>query len=85
MEDPSRAARWFRKAALRGLDIAQFKMGTLYYCGDGVDPEPKKALQWFGSAAEQGHPHAKHLLETTSPVFEPTAEDLYKKGQYFFD
>ena len=59
-------------------------MGTLYYCGEGVAQAPKKALQWFCSAAEQGHPHAKHFLASTSPDFEPNAEDLYKKGQYFF-
>ena len=50
----------------------------------GVAQAPKKALQWFCSAAEQGHPHAKHFLASTSPDFEPDAEDLYKKGQYFF-
>jgi len=59
-------------------------LGTLYYCGEGVAQAPKKALQWFCSAAEQGHPHAKHFLASTSPDFEPNAEDLYKKGQYFF-
>ena len=85
VKDPDRAARRFRKAALNGFDLAQFKLGSLYYCGEGVAQAPKKALQWFCSAAEQGHPHAKHFLETTSPDFEPNAEDLYKKGQYFFE
>ena len=59
-------------------------MGVLYYCGEGLKNEPQKALQWFCNAAEQGHKHAKHLLETTSFALHPTPESLYKKGHYSF-
>ena len=67
---------------LTGLNL---NWGPFITVVKGVAQTPKKALQWFCSAAEQGHPHAKHFLETTSPDFEPNVEDLYKKGQYFFE
>ena len=41
------------KAAEEGDDYAQHSLGAMYYYGQGVRHDPKKARYWFSRAAEQ--------------------------------
>ncbi|MGN6463225.1 MAG: hypothetical protein ACTHLY_18755 [Pseudolabrys sp.] len=56
------AARWFERAARRGLAPAQFRLGSLYEKGQGVRRDLKEARRYYGLAADQGHAKAMHNL-----------------------
>jgi TPR repeat protein len=48
------AAKWYRKAADQGDDMAQFNIGTMYANGQGVRRDLVQAYMWFSlSAATQ--------------------------------
>jgi hypothetical protein len=51
-----------RKAAAQGNAIAQFNLGLLYYSGEGVPQDYKRAAQWYQKAAEQGNADAQSDL-----------------------
>jgi TPR repeat protein len=60
--DISKAAFWFREAAVQGLANAQYNLGVLYDKGLGVERDEVRALLWYHSAAEQGHARAQFNL-----------------------
>ena len=45
------SAKWYRKAADRRHAAAQFRLGTLYLDGNGVEKNPSEAEKWFRKAA----------------------------------
>ncbi|MBF0620493.1 MAG: sel1 repeat family protein [Magnetococcales bacterium] len=47
-----------------GNPKAQHNLGAMYLNGQGVDPDPAKAVHWFKLAAKQGITHAQHNLGT---------------------
>ena len=53
-QDNAEAARWFRKAADRGLAAAQNNLGAMYDNGRGVKRDDAEAVRWFRKAADQG-------------------------------
>ena len=60
--DYVKALQYWKKAAELGDVAAHFSLGTLYYNGDGVDKDEKKAVYLFEQAAIGGHSHARGLL-----------------------
>jgi tetratricopeptide (TPR) repeat protein len=54
----SLAADYYRKAAKQGHSIAQNNLGVFYNTGEGVKPDPAKAMEWFQRSAEQGNASA---------------------------
>ena len=48
--------------AKKGNALAQLELGRLYYMGDGVNKDYKKAIEWFRKAAEQGNAKAQWNL-----------------------
>jgi len=52
--DFSEAAKWYRAAADHGDAEAQFRLGILYYFGQGVPQDNGEAVKWYRRAAEQG-------------------------------
>jgi localization factor PodJL len=56
------AARWFERAADRGLAPAQFRLGCLYEKGQGVKKDLETARRLYLSAADRGHAKAMHNL-----------------------
>ena len=52
----------FRAAAKQGDAVAQYKLGKAYSDGEGVDKDPRKAVDWFREAAEQGQVDAQAEL-----------------------
>jgi uncharacterized protein len=52
------------QAALRGDVYSQFKLGQIYFEGDGIDRNDEEAAQWFQKAAQQEHAEAQYILGT---------------------
>jgi S1-C subfamily serine protease len=51
-----------RTAALNGDAIAQHNLANLYFVGDTVSKNVRKAVKWYRKAAEQGHLPAQRAL-----------------------
>ena len=49
-------------AAEDGLSLAQYNLGILYFTGQGVSQNLRKAFKWTKAAAEQGHVNAQFNL-----------------------
>jgi TPR repeat protein len=73
LRDLDEAVRWFRKAALQGLPMAQGSLGYSYAAGVGVEQDAELAILWLNVSAEQGHWLAQATLG-----------DLYR-GQHGID
>lgn len=61
-QDKTEAARWFRKAAVKGNVDAQWRLAILLHDGDGMELHAREAEDWFRKAAEQGHADARYQL-----------------------
>ncbi|MDM8547765.1 tetratricopeptide repeat protein [Candidatus Venteria ishoeyi] len=61
-KQPQQAAKWFHKAAERGLGQAQFNLGVQYVNGHGVKKSTEIASQWFQRAARQRSTGAAYNL-----------------------
>ena len=61
-QDREAAAKWWRKAADKGIAAAQFNLGCCYYAGDGVVQDKEKAVMWWRRAAEHGDVQAQYNL-----------------------
>jgi len=59
----SEAARWWRKAAEKGLLEAQVELGYCYENGAGVPLNKEEAIRLYRIAAQQGYGPAKDELE----------------------
>lgn len=49
----------YKKAALKGDVIAQFRLELVYYRGKGVSKNHARAVKWYKKAAAQGLPSAQ--------------------------
>ncbi|MGB0748243.1 MAG: tetratricopeptide repeat protein [Magnetospiraceae bacterium] len=59
----SKALRYIRSAAEKGLMEAEFTMGVFYHRGKAwLDKNPDLAVAWYTKAAEQGSPAAQFNL-----------------------
>ena len=56
------AVRLYRIAAERGNSLAQYRLGTRYFLGEGVDKSAEEAFKWWKRAAEQGHLRAQNNI-----------------------
>lgn len=56
------AVSMYRKAAEKGLDEAQFKLGYALYAGEGAERNITTAVEWFKRAARQNYPPAEYNL-----------------------
>jgi hypothetical protein len=65
-ENLAKAVEWYSKAAEQGDVDAQYKLGQMYYYGDGVGADFSKAVEWYTRAAEQGHEKAKAKIAELS-------------------
>ena len=54
--------RLWEGAAEQGLVQAPYNLGVMYYHGQGVNVNYKKAIEWLEKAAEQGHADAQYNL-----------------------
>jgi len=60
--NPAEAAKWWAKAAAKGLADAQYCLGLSYYMGQGVPRDPVEAANWWKKAADQDHADAQYFL-----------------------
>ena len=56
------AVRLYRIAAERGSSLAQYRLGTRYFLGEGVNKSNEEAFKWWKRAAEQGNPDAQNNI-----------------------
>ena len=61
-KDYDESAKWYRKAAKQGNAEAQFRVGIMFYNGEGVNADPREAVKWYRKAAEQGNAEAQYEL-----------------------
>ncbi len=70
------AAKWFEKAAERGVVDSQFNLGVLFESGQGLPKNVPAAFVWYSIAATQGDQFAKTrvgVLSDTLPEADLTA------------
>jgi len=60
--DLPNAVKFLSEAAEKGQAVAQYRLGTLYERGQGVQADPAKAAHWYEMAANQGNRKAMHNL-----------------------
>ncbi|MBQ3374092.1 MAG: SEL1-like repeat protein [Anaerolineaceae bacterium] len=58
----SEAVKWYAQAAEQGHAEAQYKLGSCYYLGLGIDQNTTKAEEWISKSVQQGFFEAECLL-----------------------
>lgn len=58
----AQAAQLLTPLATSGNALAQYRLGTLYYQGQGVPEDEKQAIYWWKQAAAQGYTEAMFQL-----------------------
>ena len=61
--DREAAAKWFRKAAEKGVQDAQFRLGGCYERGEGVPQDMEYAYGWYSVSAHIGNPKAAEAMK----------------------
>ena len=64
------AAKWFEKAAERGVVDSQFNLGVLFESGQGLPKNMNDAFVWYSIAAAQGDQFAKTRIEVLTNTLE---------------
>jgi localization factor PodJL len=77
------AARWFERAANKGLTPAQFRLGSLYEKGLGVKKNLPAARDLYRAAADKGHGKAMHNLAVLYAEGIDGAADYRTAAQWF--
>jgi TPR repeat protein len=71
-QDYAEAARWFRKAAEQGdATEAQFRLGHMYYQGQGVPQDHAQAHMWFDLAISRGETEISEGWRTVAAEMTP--------------
>jgi TPR repeat protein len=73
----------FKTLAAQGDAAAQFKVGLIYYKGQGVQSDYVEALNWFKKAALQGHPLAQYNAGYMNEKGEGTPQDYVEAAKYY--
>jgi localization factor PodJL len=76
--DMPTAAKWFEKAAERGVVDSQFNLGVLFESGQGLPQDMESALVWYSVAGAQGDQMAAGrvgVLRKTLPEDQVTRAD----------
>ena len=79
--DVKDAVGWFRKSALQGNAVAQFKLAERYHFGGwGIAKDPAEADKWLKKSAKQGHTPAIIALESLEYMKHPPRNFSVKHG-----
>lgn len=76
LRDMTKAAHWYRKAAVKGNPIAQNRLGSLYARGAGVQEDYARSVYWFRRAAVQGNATAQNNLGIAYAAGQGVEKDL---------
>lgn len=60
------AAKWFRKAAEKGVQDAQLRLGGCYERGEGVPRDMEYAYGWYSVSAHIGNPKAAAAMKAAA-------------------
>jgi TPR repeat protein len=77
--DYRKALKYATTAAETGDAAAQCVLGGLYYYGNGVEKDEKKAVYHYEQAAICGHPHARGILA----VYEESNGRLERAAKHY--
>jgi TPR repeat protein len=75
VQDFSKAAIWYRKAAEQNYPNALYNLGHYYYHGKGVNRDFKAAKYWFEKAASAGNDKAPGNLGVMYMIGEGVSRD----------
>ena len=76
--DKVAAASWYQSAAVVHLPEAQWKLGKMFFEGDGIPQDKSIGLSWITSAAAEGSLQAADYLRSLGePVPAPVAPNSY--------
>ena len=79
--NPETAMWWYEKALEGGVDYANACIGELYYLGEGVEKDYKKAFEHFKKVKDQGLPYYYLGLMYESGNY--VGKDLVKAREYY--
>jgi clan AA aspartic protease (TIGR02281 family) len=80
--DFATALSLFRQLAEQGNAKAQYKIGLMYYSGEGVPRNLAEAAKWFRKAADQGSGGAQHYLGMMYDEGEGVPKDLAEAAKW---
>ena len=60
--EEDKAFELYMKAAEQGNCIAEYRVGMLYFGGDGVEQDYEKGVKYFARSAEQGYSEAEFIM-----------------------
>jgi TPR repeat protein len=80
-----KAFYWYTRAADHGDAEAQYKLGVMYYQGEGVKQDYQKAFFWFEKAAVQGNAEVQALLGVLYVTGEGGDNQDYQKAFSWFE
>lgn len=83
MYDPQEAVRWLVKSASQDFDIAQYRLGKMFLCGDEIPKDADYALRWLWKAEAQNNQYAQYLLGKTYLGGEDVGQDIAGAEQLF--
>ncbi|KAI9489637.1 hypothetical protein BDB00DRAFT_842355 [Zychaea mexicana] len=63
------AFKWCHRAASKGLEQAEYVLGTYYEDGIGTAPDYNRGLEWFSKAASKGYAPAAEKLNLPKNAF----------------
>lgn len=75
--------QYYIRAAKKGDADAQFRIGSCYSKGSGVEKDEKKAFQWWSKAAKQGHAISQGLIGHSYEVGQGVTKD-YSQAAYWY-
>ena len=79
----TQSLRKFKALGEQGDAAAQFKVGLIYYFGQGVPRDYLESLHWFKKAARQGHPLAQYNAGYMHEKGEGTPQDYVEAAKYY--
>ena len=79
----SKAAKWFRLAAIQGNLEAQLKLGEMYFNGNGVPRDYKRAAKWYLYSSKQGNIAAQFNLGSMFEKGEGITQSYEKAIQWY--
>lgn len=71
------------KQADEGDDRAQYQLGLVYYNGDGINKNYRRAYCYFQKAADQGHAEAQFMLGEMLRSGKKIGKDLKKAFEWY--
>ena len=81
-KDTTRAAKWYRKAALGGHASAQLNLAVMLLEGEGGAADLSEAFKWLNAAAGQGHADGQVALGMMLALGQGVEADLVEAHKW---